>query len=181
MIPTDSVLAAIAARHPLGGLGQSRSEPAKQNSHPQKRAPFPAWSAIDDAKLKADALAKEAAREYEVASKTAQSKTGKIEPWTAKYYAACIFGGMMACVCRDIYSGWDTHSQQTIGPYSHCRHPSRFDQMPSPGRSWSIQEQYAGVHHDSLCRGSSWSIYRLGPHFLWLQRKSTAQTNVNIH
>lgn len=111
MIPTDSVLAAIAARHPLGGLGQSHSEQANRNPQPQKRAPFPAWSAIDDAKLKADAVAKEAAREYEVASKTAQSKTGNIEPWTGKYYAACIFGGMMACVCHNIYRGWDTYSQ----------------------------------------------------------------------
>lgn len=111
MIPTDSVLAAIAARHPLGGLGQSHSEQANRNPQLQKRAPFPAWSAIDDAKLKADAVAKEAAREYEVASKTAQSKTGNIEPWTGKYYAACIFGGMMACVCRNIYRGWDTYSQ----------------------------------------------------------------------
>ncbi|KAJ5120076.1 mitochondrial carrier [Penicillium atrosanguineum] len=103
MIPTDSVLAAIASRHPLGGLGaQSYSEQQvnlkpQPQSQPQRRAPFPAWSAIDDAKHKADDFAKEAAREFDVASKTAQSKTGKIEPWTSKYYAACIFGGMMAC------------------------------------------------------------------------------------
>lgn len=74
------------------------------NLNPKRSEPFPAWSAIDDAKHKADALAKEAVREYDVASKKAQSKTGKIEPWTPKYYAACVFGGMMACVCHDIYS-----------------------------------------------------------------------------
>jgi solute carrier family 25 phosphate transporter 3 len=110
MIPTDSVLAEIASRHPLGGLGmQIHSEqPAKLNP---RREPFPAWSAIDDAKHKADAFAKEAVREYDVVSKSAQRKTGKIEPWTPKYYAACTFGGMMACVCSNIYFGWDACSQ----------------------------------------------------------------------
>lgn len=129
MIPTDSVLAVIASRHPLGGLGaQSYSEPqVNLKPQPQRPAPFPAWSAIDDAKQKADVFAKEAAREFDVASKTAQSKTGKIEPWTPKYYAACIFGGMMACVCRDIYFGCDTCSQRMTGPDSHCGHSSRSD------------------------------------------------------
>ncbi|OJJ48598.1 hypothetical protein ASPZODRAFT_130677 [Penicilliopsis zonata CBS 506.65] len=59
-------------------------------SAPRKREVFPAWSVIEEAK-------KEAVREYNVASQKAQAKTGKIEPWTTKYYAACTFGGMLAC------------------------------------------------------------------------------------
>ncbi|KAJ5624214.1 mitochondrial carrier [Penicillium lagena] len=99
MFPSDSAAAIFAQHHPLGRLG-----PQKQEQHPRpaqpaqpRREPFPAWSAIEETKKKADAFAKEAAREYDVASKKAQEKAGKIEPWSAKYYAACTMGGMMAC------------------------------------------------------------------------------------
>lgn len=97
MLPSqDVVVSTFAAQHPL-----SRPK-AQAEVHttlaPSKRTPFPAWSAIDDAKDRAEAFKKEAVREYEVASKKAQATTGKIEPWTAKYYAACTFGGMLACV-----------------------------------------------------------------------------------
>lgn len=97
MIPTDSILTALASRHPLGALGTQAQAGQPADLNLKRREPFPAWSAIDDAKQKADAFAKEAVREYDVASKKAQNKTGKIEPWTPKYYAACVFGGMMAC------------------------------------------------------------------------------------
>ena len=53
---------------------------------------------IEDTKQKTDAVAKEAAREFDLASQKTQAKTGKIEPWTGKYYAACTFWGLLACV-----------------------------------------------------------------------------------
>ena len=43
-------------------------------------------------------LSDAAAAEYQKASATAQAKAGKIELYSAKYYAACTFGGLMACV-----------------------------------------------------------------------------------
>jgi solute carrier family 25 phosphate transporter 3 len=58
---------------------------------------YPAWSAIDDAKNKASKLSDAAAAEFEKASSKAQDKAGKIELYSAKYYAACTFGGIMAC------------------------------------------------------------------------------------
>ncbi|KAI9053632.1 hypothetical protein LZ554_002586 [Drepanopeziza brunnea f. sp. 'monogermtubi'] len=58
---------------------------------------YPTWSAIDDAKDKAKALSAEATKEFEKASAKAQAKTGHIELYSAKYYAACTFGGLMAC------------------------------------------------------------------------------------
>lgn len=58
---------------------------------------FPTWSVADDAKAKTKALSAEAIREFEKASAKAQAKTGKIELYSAKYYAACTFGGLMAC------------------------------------------------------------------------------------
>lgn len=57
---------------------------------PAKRTPFPAWNVIDETK-------EEASRELNAASQKAQAATGKIEPWSAKYYAACTFGGLLAC------------------------------------------------------------------------------------
>lgn len=84
MFPND-VLASIASQHPLG----LKTQPPMPEP---KRQPFPAWNVIDDAK-------KEASREFEVASQKAQAKTGAIEPWSGKYYAACTFGGLLACVC----------------------------------------------------------------------------------
>jgi solute carrier family 25 phosphate transporter 3 len=99
MIP-DSIISTFAAQHPLGVLAKKqllRPEESPQ-SVSQRRDPFPAWSAIDDVKKKADVIAQEAAREYNIASHKAQDKAGKIELWTPKYYAACTFGGMLACV-----------------------------------------------------------------------------------
>lgn len=58
---------------------------------------YGAWSVVDSAKDKAVKLSNEATKEFEKASSAAQAKTGKIELYSGKYYAACTFGGMMAC------------------------------------------------------------------------------------
>ncbi|KAJ5252349.1 hypothetical protein N7489_002759 [Penicillium chrysogenum] len=81
---------AFAAQHPVGAVSTTASPPVKNR-------PFTAWSALDDVKTKADGIAHEASREFDVASQKAQEKTGKIEPGSLKYYAACTFGGMLAC------------------------------------------------------------------------------------
>lgn len=59
---------------------------------------YSAYSVVDDAKDKAQKLSVEATKEFEKASAKAQAKAGKIELYSGKYYAACTFGGMMACV-----------------------------------------------------------------------------------
>ncbi|KAM4059476.1 mitochondrial carrier protein [Hirsutella rhossiliensis] len=58
---------------------------------------YGAFSAVDDAKGKANKLGNEAAREFEKASAAAQAKTGKMELYSGKFYAACTVGGLMAC------------------------------------------------------------------------------------
>jgi solute carrier family 25 phosphate transporter 3 len=73
---------------------------------------YPAWSVVDDAKNKANALSAEATKEFEKASAKAQQKTGKIEMYSAKYYAACTFGGILACVS-------DKNPISAIFNYSH--------------------------------------------------------------
>ena len=62
------------------------------------RFPTKAFSAAEDAKGKAQALSAEAQREIQKASSAARAKTGEIELYSAKYYAACTFGGLIACV-----------------------------------------------------------------------------------
>jgi len=93
LFPSQGALAAVfAAQHPM-----VPKHDAPTSVPTMKREPFSAWSAVDDIKRKADAAGKEAAREYQVASEKAQQKAGKIELYSAKYYAACTFGGLLAC------------------------------------------------------------------------------------
>jgi solute carrier family 25 (mitochondrial phosphate transporter), member 3 len=78
MFPSHDALTTIfALRHPLPG-----SKPKPQHASLAssiKHDPFPAWSAVDDVKNKSNA-------------------SGKIELYSPQYYAACIVGGLLACV-----------------------------------------------------------------------------------
>ncbi|KAJ9157797.1 hypothetical protein NKR23_g562 [Pleurostoma richardsiae] len=58
---------------------------------------YGAYSVVDDAKNKAGKLGEEATKEFNKASAAAQAKAGHIELYSGKYYAACTFGGLMAC------------------------------------------------------------------------------------
>lgn len=87
---------------PFGRPAVPKTQPAPTGD---KRSPFqarselyPAWSVVDDAKNKANALSTEATKELEKASAKAQAKASHIELYSAKYYAACTFGGLLACV-----------------------------------------------------------------------------------
>jgi len=104
LFPTqDTLHGAFRSANPLGRY----AEPVKYQptfSAP-KRTPlqartenYTAWSVVDDAKNKANALSAEATKEFEAASAKAQAKAGHIELYSAKYYAACTFGGLLACV-----------------------------------------------------------------------------------
>ena len=73
-------------------------------SHKQSEAALStSWQAREDlyhnfqASDKAQKLSDAAVQEFEKASQAAQDKAGKIELYSAKYYAACTFGGVMAC------------------------------------------------------------------------------------
>ncbi|KAF1997612.1 mitochondrial carrier [Amniculicola lignicola CBS 123094] len=70
----------------------------KHNSKWQARQElYPVWSVADDAKNKAAKLSDAAVTEFEKASSKTQRKAGHIELYSPKYYAACTFGGIMAC------------------------------------------------------------------------------------
>lgn len=120
---------AFATQHPLGAVSNKESSTVKNR-------PFTAWSALDDVKTKADDIANEASREFNAASQKAQEKTGKIQPGSLKYYAACTFGGMLACVsipfCLDCDRCMGEILTYMLGAYSHCRDTPRPDQMSPP-------------------------------------------------
>lgn len=91
LFPTQSALCDVfAPQHPLT---RPKAQPKQA-----PRSLFPAWSAVEDVKDKAGKLSEKAMEEYEKASHKAQEKTGKIELYSAKYYASCTFGGLIACV-----------------------------------------------------------------------------------
>lgn len=61
---------------------------------------YPAFSIVDDTKDKAKKIGNEAAKELEKAGGKAQVKTGQIELYSGRFYAACTVGGLMACVSQ---------------------------------------------------------------------------------
>ncbi|CAL8575208.1 Cu/Pi carrier [Xanthoria parietina] len=73
------------------------SDTGSKSSYVPPSRRFSAWSAVDDVKSKAGALSNEAQKEIAKASSAAQAKTGQMELFSPSYYAACTFGGLMAC------------------------------------------------------------------------------------
>lgn len=69
---------------------------------------YPAYSIADDTKNKAKQLSAEAKKEFDAAAAKAKSKSGHIELYSGQYYAACTFGGLLACVCasQKTTTGW---------------------------------------------------------------------------
>ena len=107
LFPTPSALG--ASFNPTSPYYKPAPKPASE--YPLKRSLWSAYSVADDAKQKAVQLTDAAAAEYEKASHVAQKKAGAIELYSAKYYAACTFGGILACVsqrCRELDPTADT-------------------------------------------------------------------------
>lgn len=76
---------------------QTQFQP-KRSKYQARSDLYPAWSVADDAKGTAQQLSDAAVKQLETASQKAQSQAGRIELYSPKYYAACTFGGLMACV-----------------------------------------------------------------------------------
>lgn len=87
--------AALCSAFPSAPAGTDANRTSKYP--PAHQELYGTWSAVDDAKAKAAKLSEAATQEFEKASGKAQAKAGKIELFSAKYYAACTFGGLLAC------------------------------------------------------------------------------------
>jgi len=96
LFPTQSTLHDVF--HSSVPIGRAKTPLEHQRTPLQARSElYPTWSVVDDAKKKANALSTEAAKELDKASAKAQAKAGHIELYSPKYYAACTFGGLLAC------------------------------------------------------------------------------------
>jgi solute carrier family 25 phosphate transporter 3 len=104
LFPTQDTLhnvfhpAAPFGRRPGTLNAQSATAAPKRTPLQASSELYTTWSVVDDAKNKANALSAEATNELEKASAKVQAKTGHIELYSAQYYAACTFGGLLACV-----------------------------------------------------------------------------------
>ena len=99
LYPTQGTLTSVFHQQlPLSPPSQERVA-SKRTKYQARSDLYPAYSVVEDAKVKANTLGNEASKEFSKASSKAQAKAGHIELYTAKYYAACTFGGLMACVC----------------------------------------------------------------------------------
>ncbi|EKG22193.1 Mitochondrial substrate/solute carrier [Macrophomina phaseolina MS6] len=74
-------------------LSTAFAAPATSVYPPARQDLYGTWSAVDDAKAKAGQLSDKAARELGVGKPQAAT----IELYSARYYAACTFGGLLAC------------------------------------------------------------------------------------
>jgi solute carrier family 25 phosphate transporter 3 len=97
-------------RRASSGQAEARPVPATSKATPRQARPelySAAYSVVDDTKKK---LSTEAQKEFDKASSAAKAKTGQIELYSAGFYAAATFGGLMACVSihySSLYIGGD--------------------------------------------------------------------------
>lgn len=85
LFPTASTLSAT-----FGGASPYASyqpAPAKRSPYLARSELYGSWDVAEDAKQKASQLSNAAVKEFENASNIAQSKAGKIELYSAQYYA----------------------------------------------------------------------------------------------
>lgn len=104
----DTLQKGFGTAHPLAnprGPAATQNGFAGSGVRPSSRSMIPeirpelcvAYSMVDDAKDKAQKLSAEATREFEKAAAGAKKPAATIELYSGAYYAACTFGGLMAC------------------------------------------------------------------------------------
>ncbi|KAM6538842.1 Cu/Pi carrier, variant 2 [Fusarium falciforme] len=84
-------------RDAFQGSVYSPLSPTSRTPYQARPELYSAYSIVDTAKDKAKQLSAEATAEFEKASSKAKPNGGKIELYSGKYYAACTFGGLLAC------------------------------------------------------------------------------------
>ncbi|OAA42945.1 mitochondrial phosphate carrier protein 2 [Beauveria brongniartii RCEF 3172] len=90
--PPDAVQAAVYTPPVANHLAHSK--PTPYQARPEL---YGAFSVVEDAKDKAKQLSVEAQREFDRAAAKAKPKTATMELYSGSYYAACTFGGLLAC------------------------------------------------------------------------------------
>ncbi|KAI9802214.1 MAG: hypothetical protein M1825_002935 [Sarcosagium campestre] len=97
LLPTQAAICSVFRERSPAYQSSDGTTPSRKSKYEAQSSFNSAWSAADDAKSKAGTLSNEARKELELASTKAQAAAGKIELYSPKYYAACTFGGLLAC------------------------------------------------------------------------------------
>jgi len=95
--PSHGVLKDVFIPQTAFAPPKNKTAVATRTKYEARTELYPAWNVVDDAKKKTGKLSEAAVKEFEKASSKAQAKAGKIELYSPKYYAACTFGGLLAC------------------------------------------------------------------------------------
>lgn len=117
LYPRYEVLQKTFPNHSQDGL---KARANKATPYQARMDLYSAYSSVED---KAKKLSAEATAEFNKASAAAQAKTGHIDLYSGKYYAACTFGGLLACVSRSSQLLLRCHQNHiTDDPYQGLTH-----------------------------------------------------------
>lgn len=94
---TGALHNSFSSSNPLTVL-QQKTQQSLRTKYEARSELYGAWSVSEDAKAKANQLSDKAVKDFDKASAAARAKTGQIEMYSPKFYAACTFGGLLACV-----------------------------------------------------------------------------------
>jgi solute carrier family 25 (mitochondrial phosphate transporter), member 3 len=113
LFPTQGTLhdvfhPAVPSGRQVDGLKRAPAPAPKRTPLQARSELYTAWSVVDDAKNKANALSAEATKEFEKAAGQAQAKGRHIEMYSTNFYAACVTGGLLACVSPSGCLSWST-------------------------------------------------------------------------
>jgi solute carrier family 25 phosphate transporter 3 len=122
LFPTQGTLHDVF--HPSYPFGQAQRHTEPQRTGLKAHSElYPALSVVDEAKKKASALSAEASKEFEKTSAKAQAKAGHIELYSAKYYATCTLGGILACVSELATASVRQPLMTGLGPHPYSCYP----------------------------------------------------------
>ncbi|KAE9986329.1 hypothetical protein EG327_004376, partial [Venturia inaequalis] len=93
---TGVLYSSFSSSNPVTIL-QQKTQPPLRSKYEARSELYGTWSVSEDARAKANQLSNKAVNEFDKASAAAQAKTGQIEMYSPKFYAACTFGGLLAC------------------------------------------------------------------------------------
>jgi solute carrier family 25 phosphate transporter 3 len=142
--PTSNALAnTFSSSDPISAIHQKTLQQPIRTKYQARHELYGVYSVADDVKSKASELSNKAAKEFDKASAAAQAKTGQIELYSPKFYAACTFGGLLACGV--------THTAVTPLDLVKCRrqvdsklYTGNFQAWGKIGRAEGIRGIYTG-------------------------------------
>lgn len=170
LVPNQSALSdAFSPRLPFSRHTSTATPQSYYSSSEHiKQHRYPAWSQIEDLRSKAGTLSEEAQQELKKSSQAIQAKTGKIELYSAKYYATCTLGGLLACVGRPAASHPPQSLTDETGPYPHRRDAVGPSEMSTTGGFQDVQGEFGGLAQNCPCGRGTGHLYWMESNPFWI-------------